>query len=324
MNQLSILSTEQLPAGERMAQWAQCISLYAGQTSAVVRQSEETSVEPYNPRGFRGRLEFGDLGDLHLCRMMASPHRYRRKFRAEDAHDESSWTLILQEGGVSHFEQGGNTLMLIPNQFALIDVNQSLEVTSSKGCEQVIIPLEGQRFSHDGIGRMCHLLAEEGLPRMLRSMLQDALAQYSSLSCRASRSVGDALLGVLESAIKQSCSEEDEEKAKPSLIAMIQGCIEENLHDPSLNAETIARCLNWSSRSLHRHFQNYFGCTFSDYVWQRRLSRCAEQMLDVSQFNRSITEIAFGVGFSSSSHFSRSFKEAFDMTPRAYRKSLIR
>ena len=324
MNQLSILSTEQLPAGERMAQWAQCISLYAGQTSAVVMQNEESSVEPYNPRGFRGRLEFGDLGDLHICRMMASPHRYRRKFRAADAHVGSSWTLVLQEGGVSHFEQGGNTLMLVPSQFALIDVNQSLEVTSSKGCEQIVIPLEGQRFSLGDVGRLYHLQTEEGLPRMLRSMLHDALAQYSSLSYRASRSVGDALLGVLESAIEQSCSGEEEEKTKPSLIAMIQGCIEENLHDPSLNAEIIARNLNWSSRSLHRHFQNCFGCTFSDYVWQRRLSRCAEQMLDVSQFNRSITEIAFSVGFSSSSHFSRSFKEAFGMTPRAYRKSLIR
>jgi AraC family transcriptional regulator, positive regulator of tynA and feaB len=56
--------------------------------------------------------------------------------------------------------------------------------------------------------------------------------------------------------------------------------------------------------------------------WQRRLIRCAEALRDPSRAHLSVTDICFSYGFSSSSHFSRLFKDRFGVPPVRYRVGL--
>ena len=59
--------------------------------------------------------------------------------------------------------------------------------------------------------------------------------------------------------------------------------------------------------------------TLNAYIWQRRLERIRQDLADPALADHSITEIAFGRGFSSSTHFSRSFRESCGVSPRVYR-----
>jgi AraC-like DNA-binding protein len=56
------------------------------------------------------------------------------------------------------------------------------------------------------------------------------------------------------------------------------------------------------------------------YVMRRRLEECANQLADARWRGHSITEIAFGWGFNSAPHFTRSFRERFGVSPRQYRQ----
>ena len=71
-----------------------------------------------------------------------------------------------------------------------------------------------------------------------------------------------------------------------------------------------------SYNHFSRTFKRTMGKSFSDYLTQIRL-REAEKLLLLS--DKSMTEIALEVGFSSSSHFISRFRESRDMTPGQFR-----
>ena len=55
-----------------------------------------------------------------------------------------------------------------------------------------------------------------------------------------------------------------------------------------------------------------------------RLERCRKALADRSQAHRTITEIAYGWGFSDMTHFGRSFKAVYGELPSDYRRKCSR
>ncbi|MFC9592094.1 helix-turn-helix domain-containing protein [Streptomyces sp. NPDC056944] len=96
-------------------------------------------------------------------------------------------------------------------------------------------------------------------------------------------------------------------------LSRIRAYIEEHLMDPDLSPESIARAHHISVRYLQKLFQND-GSTVSQWVRERRLELCR---LELGRSNRSITmaALAHRWGFSSPSHFSRTFRGAYGMSP---------
>ena len=91
--------------------------------------------------------------------------------------------------------------------------------------------------------------------------------------------------------------------------------MEANLGDPNLSLPAVARKNGISPRYLHQLFR-LTGMTASDWLRLRRLQRCHDLLTSPpSTLNQSITEIAFSMGFSSSSHFSNLFRAQFKVRP---------
>ncbi len=97
------------------------------------------------------------------------------------------------------------------------------------------------------------------------------------------------------------------------LLARIRAYIEEHLMDPDLSPDVIARAHHISVRYLQKLFQND-GSTVSQWVRQRRLEVCR---FELGRSHRRITmaAVAHRWGFSSPSHFSRTFRGAYGMSP---------
>jgi AraC-like DNA-binding protein len=81
------------------------------------------------------------------------------------------------------------------------------------------------------------------------------------------------------------------------------------------NLEEIGRAVGCSPFHLSRTFSAATGLTIPQYVRQLRMERAAE-LLKSGKFN--VTEAALEVGYSSLSHFSQSFHEAFGCCPGLY------
>lgn len=90
--------------------------------------------------------------------------------------------------------------------------------------------------------------------------------------------------------------------------------IESRLGD-ALGLDELARCAGVGRTRFAETFGQRFGCSPHRYIVQRRIER-AKELLRNGQ--RSMTAIAYELGFSSPSHFSAAFKASTRSSPQAY------
>lgn len=79
----------------------------------------------------------------------------------------------------------------------------------------------------------------------------------------------------------------------------------------------LADALSVSPQYLSQIFSRAMGVTFQDYLSALRLRLAAEWLRESS---RSVTDICFGCGYRNLSHFLRSFKKRYGLSPRQYRQ----
>jgi AraC-like DNA-binding protein len=85
----------------------------------------------------------------------------------------------------------------------------------------------------------------------------------------------------------------------------------------NLKLEQFARLSNRSLSAFKRDFQSIFCTTPGKWLLEKRLLH-AKNLLTIT--NKTISEAAFESGFETPSHFSRSFKERFGVTPSSIGK----
>jgi AraC-like DNA-binding protein len=84
-----------------------------------------------------------------------------------------------------------------------------------------------------------------------------------------------------------------------------------------VNLEELIRIAAMSRRSFLREFEAATGSTPIAYLIQLRMNRAATLL---RRTPRSVTEIAFEVGFQDSNYFARQFRKRHGMSPRDYRR----
>lgn len=92
----------------------------------------------------------------------------------------------------------------------------------------------------------------------------------------------------------------------------------DNNYNKKITIDDVARVANFSKHYFNKFFKKATNKTFARYVNDVRLEK-AQTLLKGS--NRSITEIAFDVGFNSLKTFNRIFKERIGCTPSEYRQN---
>ncbi len=92
--------------------------------------------------------------------------------------------------------------------------------------------------------------------------------------------------------------------------------IEDNLEDEPLLPQ-MALYVGYSEYYCSAKFHEYVGVPFKEYVFKRKLSCAANELLNT---DRRIIEIAIQFGFSSHEAFTRSFKRIYGCSPYQYRK----
>jgi AraC family transcriptional regulator len=92
--------------------------------------------------------------------------------------------------------------------------------------------------------------------------------------------------------------------------------VEANI-DQNLSLAKLAEVANFSPYHFHRIFSALIGETLGRFIQRIRIERAANAL--VSNPRKSITEIAFDCGFSSSAAFARAFREGFGMSASEWR-----
>ncbi|MEJ8545060.1 bifunctional transcriptional activator/DNA repair enzyme AdaA [Brevibacillus borstelensis] len=99
-------------------------------------------------------------------------------------------------------------------------------------------------------------------------------------------------------------------------VAQITNVIDNHFSE-QMTLETLAEMCHGSPYHLHRTFKRIKGITPGDYVQQLRMDK-AKKLL--AETDKTVTDIAFAVGMSSTSYFVTLFRKATGQTPTEYRQ----
>ena len=125
---------------------------------------------------------------------------------------------------------------------------------------------------------------------------------------------GQTCIDCFSEAIKNSngfdCSQLTKEHPISSLLDIVE---RDYIKGPSL--QDLADNIHLSPSRICHLFKELSGMTYSHYLLCRKIEE-GERLLAAGQ--HSITSIAYQIGFANPSHFCRTFKEHFNITPTAY------
>lgn len=306
-------STEQVSPEYRAEYWRD-----------VTRDSFVKLDFPELEKSFQGEILSRSFSNARLTTVETTKHAVRRR-RTEISSDQEEVVLIsLQRRGIGKIAQDGRSATLLPGDVVLYDSRRPYDLTFNDRVEQLIFSVDLESISArmpslvdftarriDGAGTYARLVRTY-LETLAAGMDENDALEVQPLSSNIMDLIAAAF--VIEGGVDISRSTD-----KALKVYRIKSFIERNLHLPHLTVKMIADEMRTTPRYIHILFEEE-GLSVSKFIYERRLLKCRDDLSSPAHASKTITEISFQWGFNDSSHFTRSFRSRFGMTPSEFRR----
>jgi AraC-like DNA-binding protein len=325
MSKIESVSIERDRCQGSLPEWSEALSTYVGRLPFSSWDWDLTKCVPRGGKSFAGFIECGTLGDVILAKVATStPHDLTFAVHDEELASPAPLVLMFQTSGTCRVEHQNLAHPLAPGDWCLLDVSSPMRISSSDARNENLT-LRLERSSDPEFSSLIARSAAHrwrgvtGASRILHATLTEAFGQMSSLRNAGEAGLRRLIPELVWTAVREQLEAPQRHLHQDLQRARLKTLIESQLADPEISVEAIASAAGMSVRSVHRAFADDPAGSVSNYVWRRRLARCAADLRDHTQAHRSITDICMGWGFNSTSHFSRLFREHFGLSPREYR-----
>jgi AraC family transcriptional regulator, positive regulator of tynA and feaB len=279
----------------------------------------------YTPRrssfSIHGRLE--KLAGISLIDILVARSglegvagAYGFSIKAIDTHP---CFIVWQQAGVARIRQNNCDTELRGGEWALFDARRptSFLVPDNSRTIGMMLPhshYDWTRNARSG-GVRLHTLLET---RIAAAVLLEALASAEWIRLPLQSALETFLIGVVEACLPLDAAQGPNHPTCLTLkLDRARQAIEANLANVQLRPEDIGKAIGLSRRSLYRMFSQ-LGKTPMEYVYELRLAEAARRLRRRGGDYRGITGLALDVGFADSSHFSRSFRSRYGMSPKQW------
>ena len=110
----------------------------------------------------------------------------------------------------------------------------------------------------------------------------------------------------------EAAESEQEETPEPLFIVRFKDVVEKRLSDSELSVDDLAAAMNLSRVQLYRKVKAISGSSPIELLRTARLNRGYQLLI---QTNKTVSEIAYEIGFTAPSYFTRCFKNEFGVSP---------
>ena len=305
------LTTSGLSPKKQIQCWSEALTDLCGQFD----------IDPLKASSLEARVNYTTVSKLKLCQIEVSQHRIAHTVSRSKSSEHPYVKILFQTHGTSYFEQDGRRFELMPGDCLAYDVSCPHTIISPALTrhEVVIVPkaLLQERGFHMAKMSACKLSARTGTGRIAHDFVHAAFEQAARLSPNNAVVVADSLIDLLLLPLREADATFDR-GGPEAMYIRAQAFIREHLRDPDLCIDQISAALGCTKRYLHMLFSDR-GMTVSDYIWHARLQNCRHEL--ETHAGKTVTDVAFSWGFSSSSHFSRVFRKYFGIVPSSIHKA---
>lgn len=299
-------STELLPPSDRIDAWQWNAQQICGDCRIQLPNSS-----------FHGSIEVRQVRGLPLTRFSSSPLSFWKWPSDTITAVNRSCIVITQIEGARRYRQSGTEVLLRPGDSTLID--SALPWSSSCASNCVRLYLRVPRWMMENWLRMREIpIAQRISGSSATALFRLSLSLYDEAQWMNGELGSTTLDTYFE--ILAACIIEDDTPVQHSseLGRRILQFIATHIAEPTLGPVEVASAMGISVRHLHRLF-SASGSTLGHHIRARRLEQCRNDLANPRFADKTITEIAFSMGFSDAAHFSHSFRKHFGVSARAFR-----
>lgn len=269
---------------------------------------------------FHAELQWGTLGSLGLVLFENSPM---------DISDTRATTdelfVCRQMGGRLVLEQNSREVVLEGGDITLVDPLSPYAGRFFSGSKLLVVKIP-RRLLEARVGKTRHMTGRRIRPLAAENSLSSAFlamlpAHVGGLGGAVEEIVQNQALDLIAVSFAKAMEGGAAQVSSAQSLALLnlRAAVEARLADPALDAEKVAAAAGISVRYANAVLAQE-GTSITRLIQERRLARCRRALGDPLQRHRTISEIAYGWGFSDMTHFGRRFKAAFGLSPRDYRK----
>lgn len=259
-------------------------------------------------------------GDLVFGAVGSSAQSTAREIAriAEDGIDYYAFQFYMS--GQRRVVARGNEVLLHNGDLLTVDMTQPIATESTRYRSldlgiprRLLTPLLKAPNAHGGRRHD----ASQPLAALMRAHVEALYRAAPYMSVAQIESVQGATIALAAAALNGMVAEDQAEQVRTATLLAVKRYIEDWLHDLTLSSLTVGRWFSISRATLYRIMGPVGG--FASYLRLRRLDRVRLDLISPAKSHLAVGEIAESWGFISHSAFTKSFRQHFGMSPRAYR-----
>jgi AraC-like DNA-binding protein len=288
---------------------------------------------------------FPESQDLYFCNSRSfagyipiSKHRTiglrtvtRRTLQGIRSDSSDIFLILFPVHGRLAVTQSCRTVTVEPGQFVLVYANEPLCVSTTPNAErehlsyQVTAPahLVGQALAEPK--RLCAMPfpSGQGAAKLACDLFLSLFEEADHLDRHSAEALALSALNVIFRTVEELGADAARSiGVREQKLQRLMDYLELHYSDPELTTQRVATACGISTRYLHYLLKSR-GTRFYDYLWQARLNSARQQLTNPALVHRTISEISYSIGFKSSAHFSRAFRNHFDRSPREVRQEAL-
>jgi AraC family transcriptional activator of tynA and feaB len=280
---------------------------------------------PASRATFQAAMQTGVLADIELVLFENTAMDIART-AGQVAHATNDELFVCRQiSGVLTLEQIDRQVVLEAGDITLLDPLLPYVGRFAAGSKLLVLKVPRRALearvgkTQEMVARSIELGRAEG--SLVSSLMAMLPAHIGRMRPAAEVIVKDYILDLISMSLANVMGKDRARISSAHSVAVmnVHAAIEVRLTDPALKVGTVAAAAGISVRYANKVLARQ-GTSLMRLIQSRRLEQCRRALEDPSQLHRTLTEIAYGWGFSDMSHFSRTFKAAYGVLPSEYRR----
>jgi AraC-like DNA-binding protein len=310
-----VFTTDDLEPSKRYAAWQ----------GAICDVYVHVDVKSEKPSDYEGFIREAKFGPVTMTDVLLSEQRISRRERHIAKLDKDCYYVEFVQQGKINVLQAGQTLLSNPGVGAVFSASEAYDLECMGSVRSLYLEIPraefAARFNESNIPVAMTMATGRGLGRIAAEFCATLASEGAPLDEMTRSRLGNELMDVLALALDMGDRDElsEDAAAQKARLRSVKAWIEKHLTDPDLSLEKIAKDNGVSLRHLHYLFR-LTEVSVSEWILDRRLQRCYDVLTRPELRSLSVTEVAYRLGFSSSSHFSTVFRRKFGHSPSELRK----